>query len=95
MICRPVSGMPTSTRSIAGSLLAVLLMVLTPLGSSSLTEAADTLPDNALASRYGTGWECMTGFERIANRCARVVVPANAYLDASGDRWRCDRGRSG
>src|SRR5688500_7903792 len=72
--------------------MAILLMVLTPLGSSSVSEAADTLPDNAVASRHGTGWECRSGFQRIANRCTRIVVPANAYLDASADRWQCDRG---
>ena len=56
--------------------MAIVLMVLAPLGSSSLLEAAETLPDNAVPSRYGSGWDCLSGFQRIANRCARVVDQA-------------------
>jgi hypothetical protein len=73
--------------------MATLLMVLAPLASSSLAEAAETLPANAVTSRYGSGWDCLSGFQRIADRCARIIVPANAYLDESfGSGWRCDRG---
>jgi hypothetical protein len=68
----------------AGSLLAVVLAALTTFVSPCLAETPDTLPANSRASRYGTGWECMTGFQRIANGCLRIVLPANAYLEASG-----------
>ena len=27
-----------------------------------------------------------------AQSCAAIEVPPNAYLDSSGDRWKCDRG---
>src|SRR4029453_1827977 len=62
---------------------------------SALANGAQTpssIPENARASRYGDGWECMTGFRREANACARIAVPANGYLDSSGSRWRCNRG---
>jgi hypothetical protein len=87
-----ISLMSTNTRPTAGIVLAGLLIALAPSGLPSKAEAADALPDNAIAGRYEGGWECMAGFQRTVDRCARVVVPANAYLDASGDRWRCDRG---
>ena len=58
------------------------LIALAPSGLPSKAEAADALPDNAIAGRYEGGWECMAGFQRTVDRCARVVVPANAYLDA-------------
>ena len=53
---------------------AALLMLLASLAS----QAAETFPANAVASRYGAGWECVSGFQRMGDRCPRVVVPANA-----------------
>jgi len=43
------------------------------------------LPAHAVASRYGSGWDCMSGFRRVSNTCVRISVPANAYLDPSGN----------
>jgi hypothetical protein len=51
-----------------------------------------TIPDNARARSYGSGWECNRGFRETAERCVTVDVPANAYLSPEGTSWTCDRG---
>ena len=65
----------------------ILLMVLTPLGSSSLA-----IPANAFLSRSGRSWECERGFRREESTCIAVQVPPNAHLDYAGDNWKCNRG---
>lgn len=76
------------------SCLAPLLLLLgLSLGAALPVAAAPSeLPEHARASRYGSGWECMSGFRRVEESCAHIVVPANGYLDASGRDWRCNRG---
>ncbi|MQX38410.1 hypothetical protein [Roseospira navarrensis] len=53
------------------------------------------VPDNAFATgrSYGSGWECRHGFTDVDGlTCRAVFVPPNAYLDATGLEWACDRG---
>ena len=54
-------------------------------------DVAVSLPSHAQASRYG-GWDCVRGYAQIGKTCIAVRVPANGYLDSSGDDWACDRG---
>jgi hypothetical protein len=74
------------------SCLAPLLLGLSVCASLPVAAAPGELPDHARASRYGNGWECVSGFRRVGDTCAPIAVPAHAYLDASGSNWRCDRG---
>jgi len=74
------------------SCLAPLLLGLCVCASMPVAAAPSALPDHALASRYGSGWDCKRGFRRVGDICAPITVPAHAYLDASGSSWRCDRG---
>ena len=56
---------------------------------------AVVVPKNAygINHAYGKGWECHHGFkETNETSCVKVVVPAGAYLDSLGERWRCLRG---
>ena len=32
------------------------------------------------------------GFYEMRGACVEVNVPANGYINARGDDWRCDRG---
>ena len=52
------------------------------------------IPDNAYATYtlYGPGWDCARGFQLSAQTCARVNIPANAFLSRSGHTWECERG---
>ena len=53
------------------------------------------LPQNAFLTTvaYGRGWDCERGFRAVDNNsCVAVEVPQGAYLEASGDRWKCERG---
>jgi hypothetical protein len=56
--------------------------------------AAIMVPANAYPTNrpYGEGWECAQGYRQINGTCEAIVVPSHAYLNASGDRWECDRG---
>jgi hypothetical protein len=74
------------------SRLAPALLVLSLWASLPTAAEASDWPEHARASRYGGGWECVSGFRRIGNSCVTIVVPANAYLDAAGSGWRCNRG---
>jgi hypothetical protein len=68
------------------------LLVCASLPVMAAPTAPRELPDHALPSRYGSGWDCARGFRRVGDACTQITVPANAYLDASGSSWRCDRG---
>jgi hypothetical protein len=72
------------------------MLTLMAIGVATVASAAspprNTLPKNAMANPYGSGWECEHGFRRVNDACAAISLPANAYLDASGNRWRCTRG---
>jgi hypothetical protein len=70
------------------------LLLLGLFVSAALPVAAEPseLPEHARASRYGSGWECASGFRRVGDGCTHIVVPAHGYLDASGRDWRCERG---
>ena len=53
------------------------------------------MPANAFPTgrSYGTGWDCQHGFREIRGTiCEAIAIPANAFLDASGLSWQCDRG---
>src|SRR6185437_10502147 len=55
------------------------------------------IPVNAHESdedRFGPGWECDRGYREISGRCARVVVPANAYYSelSFSSGWECNPG---
>src|ERR1700758_727898 len=54
--------------------------------------AANAMPDNARASAFGGGWECVWGYHQVAQHCEAVRVPADGYLESSGKRWECNRG---
>jgi hypothetical protein len=68
------------------------LLILLATGSPVSAQDSSSMPPNAKASRYGTGWDCASGFKRVDDACVALEVPANAYLDASGNSWKCDRG---
>jgi hypothetical protein len=74
------------------SCLAPLLLGLSLCAALPVAAAPGELPEHARVSRYGSGWDCRSGFRRVGDSCAHIVVPANGYLDASGRDWRCDRG---
>jgi hypothetical protein len=70
----------------------LLLLGLSVCAALPVAAEPSELPEHARASRYGSGWECTSGFQRVGDGCAHIVVPAHGYLDASGRDWRCDRG---
>ena len=81
-------------RSTALRLLFLLaLVVVLPFAGSSQSLSAG-IPENAVAKRYGGGWECKPGFRKANRSCVTVKVPVNAYAtDLSyGSGWECNRG---
>src|SRR6185503_20286707 len=69
-----------------------ILLGLAICVSLPVAAAPSEVPDHARENRYGSGWECVSGYLRVSDTCVSIVVPANGYLDASGSSWRCDRG---
>jgi hypothetical protein len=69
----------------------LLLLGISVCASLPVAAAPSELPEHARASRYGSGWECTSGFRRVGDSCTHIVVPAHGYLDASGRDWRCER----
>lgn len=65
------------------------------LQSGACVEAS--LPANAQLNYQGTGWECISGYQRNGQVCSKIELPANAVLNFRGDDWKCVRGfqRSG
>ena len=53
------------------------------------------VPENAYPTgrSYGSGWDCLHGYQDNGGKtCIEVTVPDGAYLDPSGERWKCQRG---
>ena len=51
------------------------------------------IPANAYFddASYGTGWKCDRGYAASGETCEFIIVPENAHLDRSGNRWECNR----
>lgn len=69
----------------------VLLQTASGLSSSAFGQTARPVPENAQASRYGSGWTCNGGFRRQDDTCFEVQLPDNAFLTNSsfGNGWDC------
>lgn len=74
------------------SCIAPLLLGLALCASLPVVAGPGELPEHARVSRYGSGWDCSTGFRQVGDACVQIAVPANGYLDAAGSSWRCNRG---
>src|ERR1700742_4253512 len=48
------------------------------------------VPEHAFLNSFGDDWTCDRGFQRDADRCERITVPAHGYLTDYG--WECNRG---
>jgi hypothetical protein len=83
---------PGPWENVARASACVLALVILATSSPASPQNSSVMPANAKASRYGSGWECSSGFKRVDSECVAIDVPANAYLDASGNSWKCDRG---
>jgi hypothetical protein len=60
----------------------------------SKPDISKAVPANAQPKRYGSGWECKSGFRQEGAVCAVIKLPENAYLtdDTFGPGWACKRG---
>jgi len=64
-----------------------------PAMNASQTASPSVVPMSIHADSHGrSAWECARGFQRLAEACVAIKVPANAYLNTQGDGWHCDRG---
>ena len=77
-------------------LVSLALLTATPSNAVADTKSVAVvvdLPANAYAStaRYGRAWECLRGYSQVEQACIAMAIPANAYLNAYGDRWECER----
>ena len=72
--------------------LAFYALLLTLSGIASAQTDASPLPSHAQVSRYGSGWDCLPGYDREAQTCVSIEVPPNAYLNSLRNRWECNRG---
>jgi hypothetical protein len=72
-----------------------LLLAAGVAGTQPALGAPATIPENARATSYGSGWECKPGYQRTgAAGCVAIVVPGNAFPtnDTYGRGWDCSRG---
>ena len=71
----------------------VLFVLLSVVSGVAATEAElAKMPMNAHAKRYGSGWDCDRGYEKVDQSCVAIEVPSNGYLNSSGRDWDCERG---
>lgn len=80
-----------------GSLLGVVLLSALLLAWSTPVSAQRggvTIPDNARAKGYGSGWECDRGYRVVGKACLEVLIPKNAFSTNStfGNGWECSWG---
>jgi hypothetical protein len=74
-------------------LLAVCLLLVVP-AMGALREGPVVVPENGYDNgmSYGSGWDCLFGYEEKGEACEAIVVPANGYLNSRGSGWLCERG---
>lgn len=55
---------------------------------------AQSMPENAGAKSYGSGWECNVGYRLSGDGCAAVIMPENAFetKQSYGPGWECHHG---
>ena len=72
----------------------VLVSMMMAPGAIAAKEDALSLPKNAQAKSYGSGWECVRGFIESKGQCEKIIVPPDAYPTSSsyGRFWECQRG---
>jgi len=66
------------------------LALLSTICSIAFAQAAPgEAPDNATATRYGSGWQCNRGFREVSGACIAVKVSDNGYATKSpyGRAW--------
>jgi len=83
-----------STRTVL-ALFVLTIACLISVTTQSFAQSPNTLiPDNAHAKSYGEGWECDSSFRILADQCAEIVLPENAYLTnrTYGAGWECLHG---
>ncbi len=92
----PARGFMTSrdskrfrARTILFLLSALALGLLPAVGWA---QGSPSVPDHAYID-FGDHWRCDRGFKRVANRCEEIPVPEHAFLEYTGSRWQCARGR--
>ncbi len=69
-------------------LFAVCLLLTAP------AYASGNVPENAVASPSGMGWNCIAGFRQSGEGCQKVVIPDNAFATnlTYGKGWDCAYG---
>jgi hypothetical protein len=72
-------------------LLALLLALPAPVSAQS---GGVTIPENARAKGYGSGWECDRGYRVVGKECLAAQIPENAFSTNStfGNGWECSWG---
>ncbi len=79
-------------------LLSALALGLLP--AVGWAQGSPSVPDHAYID-FGKHWRCERGFKavnggrgayRTEERCEEVKVPEHAFLDYTGNDWRCERG---
>ena len=85
---RPSSGTRPSARMLGFALFCATLMLVLPTFTA---RAEISVPDNATANSFNSGWRCDSGFQEDDGACVQVTMPANAYLNdrAYGGGWAC------
>ena len=72
-------------------LLAVCMYAFSPQAWAQASQTPG-IPENALSTTYGRGWDCAYGFVERNATCERVEAPPEAYINSLGTGWSCNRG---
>src|SRR5690242_18116316 len=79
-------------RAFTGPLLLGVLLIAACEIIVPAAAAGAAVPNNARASSFGAGWDCIWGYHRVDDHCETVKAPNNGYVDSSGRAWECNRG---
>ena len=73
---------------------AIFILLVTGSISAPASAQTSSIPDNAHAKSYGSGWECNLGFRAKDDTCSAVIVPDNAHPTDQpfGKGWECLHG---
>ncbi len=82
------------SRAPAFMIVAIVSLVVAFTPNALAQTDPETIPANASAMQFGSGWTCDMGYRNDGNACVEINLPENAFLRDTryGRGWECFHG---
>lgn len=82
------------SRNYISALFFIFILLASHVNGELYAGDKEVIPNNARSNTYGSGWECLFGYQLKGKECIAINMPENAYLTHSsfGNGWKCSWG---